>query len=963
MSRNSLDQILYKPHRQLRKARQIPLRLVLIVPFVLQIVGAVGLVGYLSYRSGQKAVEDIAQPLMAEIGDRINQNLTNYLEKPKEVIKNNASAIKLGILPWQDLEAMERYFWQQRQNFQGIGSLSITNEQKEILIVQVDDDGSKAIRLRDKTTDYNFNSYLTDAQGNRLKLIRSSSIYDPHNDPPNNPWYQNTKKANRLVWRINVSRVRADNPTLVVISLIPFYDRSNIFQGVLGASVSLSQLGDFLESLKIGKTGQALIIDRQGLIIGTSTGETPFVSGLIAPDTKQNLSKNNDPAQRRLNVIDSNNLVTKKVANYLKKYFNSFDQIKTTQQLSIILDHQRYFIQIVPFKNEADLDWLTIIIIPESDFMKEIDENSQQTILLCILTLFVATGIGIFTARWIAKPILQLSQASQALVLGEWQSNRKDSELIEAKNITEISVLANSFNRMAHQLKASFETLEHRVKERTAELVIAKEKAEAANQAKSAFIANMSHELRTPLNAILGFSQLMLRVKNLPTEQYENAGIIHRNGEYLLTLINNVLDFSKIEAGKTTLNQKEFDLYQLLDDLEDLFYLQVSKAGLELVFNREPYLPRYVYIDGTKLRQVLINLLNNAIKFTRQGRVTLSVNSILNTITQSYTLNFSISDTGVGIVPTELPKLFEAFSQTESGRSAQEGTGLGLVISRQFVRLMGGDITVESEVGKGTIFRFSVQADVVNEIKRVEDAKQNSPKVLALAPHQPIYKILTVDDKPINRKLLIKLLSPLGFDIREARNGQDAIELWETWQPHLIWMDIRMPVMDGYEATKYIKSQYIKSQTEDNFIGGKPPVIIALTAHVLEEEKAVVIAAGFDDFLRKPFTEQMIFDLLTQHLGVQYIYEKPLENLILEDNRDDRIPAEIILAELELMGAEWRSRLQQATVEGDLEQMHQLILQIPPSASHLMKVLEKLTRQFKFDEIIELVTMKNSPFT
>ncbi|MGL5131406.1 MAG: histidine kinase dimerization/phospho-acceptor domain-containing protein, partial [Planktothrix sp.] len=310
--------------------------------------------------------------------------------------------------------------------------------------------------------------------------------------------------------------------------------------------------------------------------------------------------------------------------------------------------------------------------------MEQINQNARLTIIFCVLTLIVATIIGILTAQWITKPILKLSQASRALALGEWQNSDQENDLIKTKNIAEISTLANSFNSMADQLQTSFATLEHRVEERTAELVIAKERAEVANQAKSSFIANMSHELRSPLNAIMGFSQLMLRNKNLPQEQSENAGIIHRSGEYLLTLINNVLDFAKIESGKTTLNQKDFDLHQLLDDLEDMLHLRAVNIGLELIFDRAADLPHYIYGDGVKLRQILLNLLSNAIKFTETGGVVLRVNSVFHKNTENYTLDFNINDTGVGIAPAELSSLFEAFSQTKSGQEAQEGTGLGL---------------------------------------------------------------------------------------------------------------------------------------------------------------------------------------------------------------------------------------------------------------------------------------------
>jgi signal transduction histidine kinase/ligand-binding sensor domain-containing protein/CheY-like chemotaxis protein len=543
-----------------------------------------------------------------------------------------------------------------------------------------------------------------------------------------------------------------------------------------------------------------------------------------------------------------------------------------------------------------------------------------------------------------------------------------------------------AIERQKHQLEIQVTQRTKELSEKTEELLqshqelaqsyqqleTAKEKAEVANKAKSTFLASMSHELRTPLNAILGFAQIMQRSRTLPAEHRDNLNIINRSGNYLLSLINDVLDMSKIEAGKITLDEQNFDLSRLLDEIYDLFYLKAESKQLQLQVDRSDNLPRYIRTDGKKLRQVLINLISNALKFTQEGGVSLyaeneearflppsippaggevpppsgrGLGGGRNPDTEITILHFSVADTGPGVAQEEMDKLFEAFSQTETGRASQEGTGLGLPISRQFVQLMGGDIKVQSQVGKGTVFEITIRAQIVEAADSASE--QPTQQVIALEPNQPRYRILIVDDKWENRQLLIQLLNPFGFELREASNGQEAIDIFDKWQPDLIWMDIRMPVMDGLQATQQIKA---KPQ-------GQQVAIIALTASILEEERENILAVGCDDFLHKPFKEGTIFDLMHQHIGVRYVYEtvKGSEPALDKQAQQDILTPEA-LADLP---NELLTQIQQAAIELDAELMQTLIAQVQAHNKALANALQQITNNFQYDHLLDLIEKTN----
>jgi PAS domain S-box-containing protein len=493
---------------------------------------------------------------------------------------------------------------------------------------------------------------------------------------------------------------------------------------------------------------------------------------------------------------------------------------------------------------------------------------------------------------------------------------------------------------------------------------ILQDEAEAANRAKSTFLANMSHELRTPLNAILGYAQLMARDAHTTPTQQEYLETIARSGEHLLGLINDVLTMSQIEAGRTTLQENAFDLHWQLRGLQEMFQLRADAKGLALRLDIAPDVPRYVYADEAKLRQVLMNLLGNAVKFTEQGRVALCVSKTDDRrplratderpkaqpsfVVSHFSLVFKVEDTGAGIALEEMEALFDPFVQTASGQQSQEGTGLGLSISRQFVDLMGGELGAESIVGQGTTFRVQipvalVAADTVEHLDWRARRRVTGIEPGQTAPDGGPFRLLVVEDDATNRELLIKLLAPFGFEVRYAVNGAEGVKMWEEWQPHLVWMDMQMPVIDGYEATRQIKA---RAQATD-----RQAIIIAVTASAFEEEREAILAAGCDDFVRKPFREGEIFDALHRHLGVRFIYETitPAPETALG------APLEDLHAAVATLPAAWAADLHQAATALDADQMLALIEAVRPQAPHLSDALAQWVRDLEYERLIALV--------
>ena len=824
--------------------KKFPLKTVLIVPFILQIVTTVGLVGYFSFTNGRESVDTLAIKLTKEISTRIQQHILDYLDESHKVLRVTNDSMKSGNPDDYTFRRMRLVFWQIIVQQKLATNLFFGNEQGEYLSLEINLD-NKDILLKTRTTATQpfREAYQLQKIDDPGKLLKARKY-----DPRIRSWYQAAKKLGKPTWSPIYSAFSNYNTSLDIAAVIPIFDYKDDFIGVLANETSLTQMTEFITNLKISPNGQSFIMERSGNLIASSQIPEPFVISEIGGKRKI----------ERLHAIDSDRNMVSQTVIHLQEKFDSLEKVNRSKQLNFPINGEWYYASIMPIKDERGLDWLVVVIVPESDFMQKIEANTKTTILLSIAALVVAILVGIITAYWITGPILQVNSAAKKIAEGKWENQ------LDIDRSDEVGELAQSFNRMATQLKNSFETLETKNQE-----------LKKLDRIKDEFLANTSHELRTPLNGIIGIGEFLLEepTQNLNTTITSNLTMIVSSARRLSNLVNDILDFSQIRYNRLELQIKAVDVFVLVETVVTLNLLVSQNKSLQLINAIPKNLPP-VSADENRLQQILYNLIGNALKFTDSGKIEISAALITNSYDSqvSQEIIITVSDTGIGIPSDKLESIFKSFEQGE-GSTARKygGTGLGLAVTKQLVELHGGKIWVQSQVGVGSSLSFTLPvsekyvADPLNiSVSRVNEIVETSPNIEPYENHvaDGDFHILVVDDEPINVQVITNHLTANKYKVTQALNGKEALDALEKHQNFdLILLDVMMPNMSGYEVCAQIREKYPAESL---------PVLM-LTAKNQVADLVMGFQFGANDYLTKPFAKDELLTRIKTHIQLSKI--------------------------------------------------------------------------------------------
>lgn len=653
--------------------------------------------------------------------------------------------------------------------------------------------------------------------------------------------------------------------------------------------LSSQVLNEYLSKINIGLSAKVIIINQDSSIIASNFEESKTKSALSDQD----------------------------ILIHLQQKLDKLSDLDRPQKLNLTVKQQDLSTRVIPWINqESGQDFLVVITLPKSELLidsPETENNLSSQVAYLLSTII----LGLLTYAGTIAVFQKLNQS-------------KAAELNLAPKLLPPAEIQNKPISLSDNQNDSKPNNQDR---------------EADNQSYM-LLANMSHELRSPLNTILGFAQIIEQELSTTQASQENIAIINRSGEHLLSIINDVVDLSKIEINQLTLEHKKIDFYAWLDNIEQSFKFQASNQGWEFSLIKQNNLPKYICIDERRLRQILKNLINYCHKSESPGNISLTVTSksYNSQIAQTKKSNsntqhdicFELHNADFSVSATELATLFDPMVRVQHEQKYTEGSSLNLPISRKLSQAMGGNLTVNNNgiSNSGITFNLEIQTESISAGElQIEPTVR---RIIGLESDQIEYRILIVDDSKTNRKIMSQLLETVGFKVREAVNGKEAIDIWLHWQPHMIWMDLRMPVMNGCEAT-----ERIRSYSEDIRVP-----IVALSASTLEEEKSLFKAAGCDDFVGKPFSENIIFDKIAQHLGIRYVYE-PISSVNLNNFK-------LTADTLNVMPHEWLNKVEQAAIELNRDLLTQLLEEIPPENADLKTALQKQINNFDFDRILSL---------